>query len=153
MQSAKCFDFRERVTTSIIYHFMNCRALNNSISVFIAECGLGQRSSIILEPDILQLFRFNALTSTYKRLHDENSLDPLHGALDHELKSKNRCSLLDLITHFCLSTNEEKSRDAEVQTHSSGPSIRESLDKELAQLRYAINIDDENSISEFRWFL
>lgn len=114
------FDFHERVTTSIMYHFMKHRSLSNSISIFVAECGLNIKSSILSEDDIVQLLKFNALRNSMKNL---NNLT-------------NRHSVLDKLVEFTLSLNNDKSKDMETQTGMSGPDVRESLDRQILNLRY-----------------
>ncbi len=139
------FDLRERAICSMVFHFLKRRSLNNTLSVFVAECGLSDKSSILSETDLLQTLKFNAVSNSYKLLHNlegnKNSSTKrvlLENLLDDGLREKKRDTLLDLLIHFSLSINEEKSNDMETQTQISGPGVRESLDLHISQLRCVI---------------
>ena len=132
------FDFRERAICSIVFHFLKRRSLTNSLSVYVAECGLSDKSSVLSEIDLLETLKFNAVRNSYKVLHNlegSNQKLLLENLLTNSFKEKKRDTLLDLLLHFSLSINEEKSKEMETQTQITGPGVRESLDLHLSQLR------------------
>ena len=109
----------------------------------MAECGLSDKSSILSEADLLETLKFNAVSNSYKVLHNMEGHNKntstkkvlLENLLDYGFKEKKRDTLLDLLLHFSLSINEDKSKEMETQTQIAGPGVRESLDLHLSQLR------------------
>lgn len=133
------FDFRERLACSLIFHFLKRRSFNNTMSVFVAECGLGQRSSILSEDDIVQCSKFNIVSITYKQLHSSSNAHEKNATINSELlgelQRKYKDSLFDVLVNFSFSMSDEKSKDIATQTQIAGPGVRESLDIQLSQLR------------------
>lgn len=144
----------DRITYSCVYNLLKNRQLHQTISVFIAECGLEPRFSILSEDDLSKVIKFAPITTAYRAgtpstsslssssspsLIDKNDMSPHVAVVDHR-----RSTVLDLLIYFCLITGDNRG-DASCQTDFSGPGIRETLDDSISTIRhnYRLHRDEE----------
>lgn len=145
-------DIRERFTHSLVYHLMKNRDLKNSISVYLAECGLDPKNYLLAEKDLIQLVKFNRVVATYQDIHtktDHEAADSIYSKdviVSTELVKKNRTTALDFLVHFCLTINGDGSKEIETQTDMSGPSIREQLELDVRKMRDNYNETKDNEV-------
>lgn len=135
-------EINDRIIYSCIYHLLKNRKLLNAISVFVAECGLDPKYSLLSESDLAQLMRFNAVRQTY----DHIQAGAYEGRYDKALEplvEKQHTSVLDIILYFCLSSGAQKAETG-TQTDASGPGARELLEQQLLDMRRKYNLNKEN---------
>lgn len=139
-------DLRERLSLSIIYHFLKHRNYNHSVSVFAAECGLDSKSAWLSEMDIVRSLQFGTQTDIYRLIVDkENQNDSNNSAL-HERKQ----SVFDiLLDHLSSDKSKRINTEISVQTENSlnVRGLRESLEFQVQNLRsnFIIKRDAEKS--------
>ena len=143
-KSPQDIDINNRIVYSCMYHLLRSRGLLNSISVFIAECGLDPKYSLLSEDDIVKMVRFGAVSDAYKFIKDGRYSEEYESSVSALVEAK-RTSILDLLAHFCLSNNQ-KSCEIAVQTDSSGPGVKEALQNEMERLRKAYTLNKENEM-------
>lgn len=139
----------DRITYSCVYNLQKNRRLHQTISVFIAECGLEPRFSILSEDDLSKVIKFAPITTAYRAGKpssssssssiDKNDTSPFVAVVEHR-----RSTVLDLLIYFCLITGDNRG-DASCQTDFSGPGIRETLDDSISTIRhnYRLHRDEE----------
>jgi len=137
----------DRITYSCVYNLLKNRQLHQTISVFIAECGLEPRFSILSEDDLSKVIKFAPITTAYRAGKpssssssiDKNDTSPFMAVIEHR-----RSTVLDLLIYFCLITGDNRG-DASCQTDFSGPGIRETLDDSISTIRhnYRLHRDEE----------
>ena len=64
-------DLKELLSLSIIYHFLQNRNYNHSLSVFAAECGLDSKSSWLSEIDIVKSLQFGTKSEVYRVISEK----------------------------------------------------------------------------------
>jgi hypothetical protein len=123
-------DLRERLSLSVIYHFLKHRNFNHALSVFAAECGLDSKAAWLSETDIIRSLQFGTQTEIYKKINEkENELENV----DNDGRKQ---SVFDmLLNHLsCDASSKGIVTEISVQTNAI-ITPRECLDQELQNLR------------------
>ena len=139
--SGQVLNLRERLSLSVIYHFLKQRNFNNSLSVYAAECGLDSKAAWLSEMDIVKSMQFGTQTDVYRAVAEKENQEEniIVSSSSSSSTTNGRKSLFDiLLDHLHVDANKA-SLDTCVQTESAtgnnlrGP--RESLDYQMQNLR------------------
>ena len=130
---ANGLDLRERLSLSILYHFLQQRGMTHSLSVFAAECGLDSKLAWLSELDIVRSLQFGTQTDVFKQVSDkENKVITVNGPLSH-----GRNSIFDVLLNNLSSHTGKAATDNAAQTENSAHirSPRESLNYQMENLK------------------
>lgn len=126
-------DLRERLSLSVIYHFLRDRNFNHSMSVFAAECGLDSKSAWLSEVDIVRSLKFGTKSEVYRVISEK----VIKTAEENNLKSQIRLSVFDVLLDNLSPDSQDAFAEISVQTEAGtynlGP--RESLEHQMQNLR------------------
>ena len=64
-------DLRERLSLSVVYHFLQHRNYNHALSVFAAECGLDSKNAWLSEMDIIKSLQFGSKSEVYRLMSEK----------------------------------------------------------------------------------
>ena len=120
-------DLRERLSLSVIYHFLQQRNFNHALSVFAAECGLDAKSAWLSELDIVRSLQFGTQTETFKQISEK----------ENKGISSRKNSVFDILLNHLSSDTGREVTEISIQTENSahirGP--RESLENQMQSLK------------------
>lgn len=126
-------DLRERLSLSVIYHFLKQRNFIHSLSVFAAECGFDSKSSWLSEVDIVRSLKFGTKSEVYRIVSEEANKT----VEEKKVLSQKRLSVFDVLLDNLSSDSQDASAEISVQTEAGtynlGP--RESLEHQMQNLR------------------
>jgi hypothetical protein len=127
-------DLRERLSLSVIYHFLRHRNFTHALSVFAAECGLDSKAAWLSEIDIVRSLQFGTQTEIYKAVSEKENQS--NDTDDTSLQSGQ--SVFDaLLSHLSSDIGRGTVTEISVQTDDAtnirGP--RESLEHQMQNLR------------------
>ena len=124
---ANGLDLRERLSLSIIYHFLQQRNFNHALSVYTAECGLDAKSAWLSEIDIIRSLQFGSESDTFKQVSEK----------ENKGSGSRRNSVFDILLNHLSSDTGRRVTEISVQTENSahirGP--RESLEHQMHSLK------------------
>jgi hypothetical protein len=134
----------DRIAYSCIYELLKQRKLFNSISVFVAECGIDPKHSLLGFDDLFRMVKLNAVKDTLENSHIHRNKGSCDKTNTSEWGSgSERSTLLDALLQYSMSVGDNK-KDVAIQTQSAGPGAREVLDDAIFSLRRAHtnNVED-----------
>lgn len=126
-------DLRERLSLSVVYHFLQNRNYNHALSVFAAECGLDSKNAWLSEMDIIKSLQFGSKSEVYRLMSEK-----IDECIDENLLPQKKLSVFDvLLNNLSSETGRDGPVEISVQTESVtqilGP--RESLEHHMQNLR------------------
>lgn len=128
-------DLNDRLICSCVFEWFNNRSLVNTISVFLAETGLDPKKSILQNREIVQLIKFNEISSVLNAIRRKKSLNQLDNNLvDARMTEQDKTTVLDLMVRFCTSS-QDLNKEIATQTEHGGQSAREALEESIRELR------------------
>jgi hypothetical protein len=124
-------DLRERLSLSVIYHFLKQRNFIHSLSVFAAECGFDSKSSWLSEVDIVRSLKFGTKSEVYRIVSEkaDKTTD------ENKIMSQRRSSVFDVLLDNLSSDSQDASAEISVQTEANNLGPRESLEHQMQNLR------------------
>ena len=132
-QASDNLDLRERLSLSVIYHFLQQRSFNHALSVFAAECGLESKSAWLSELDIVRSLQFGTHSAVCKQIIDKE--DKTINVVTGRIQKRN--SVFDVLLNHLSSDTGRGVTEISVQTENSahirGP--RESLEHQMQNLK------------------